>query len=283
MCADSLKCFKELFTCKNGSSSASNECSNHVNRTVEPKPTTSHQCVSEEKKIRSVSSDLGISPLTSNADLEDEYDEDLVNLLDAIEKEASKIEGSVLLQNMVEDKTAAESTATCRTPCKSNELDGPHMQHQNENTPKIGPDAQESSETIPKNITTTKMSEIQKQNETTPKTGVRKPKSRIVNRNMAASTVGVHSVDTTPGRKKTTMNTTTTVRKRLNFAMQAEMPKSFKLTDVYKFLSGCEPKDAHTADGDAINLLRCIVAVGDDFLEWTDNNAHRLNEVVPRN
>ena len=53
----------------------------------------------------------------------------------------------------------------------------------------------------------------------------------------------------------------------------------YKLHDVYTFLLKREPVNIHCAENDALNLLECIVALGQSFIDWVDENAVQFNSI----
>lgn len=70
-------------------------------------------------------------------------------------------------------------------------------------------------------------------------------------------------------------------RKQLNFLSKKSqnVPRTYKLQDVYRFLLNREPLNMHSAENDALNLLECIVALGQSFTDWVDENAVHFNSI----
>jgi hypothetical protein len=58
-------------------------------------------------------------------------------------------------------------------------------------------------------------------------------------------------------------------RKQLAFLSKKSqnMPRSYKLKDVYRLLLEREPVGRHSAENDALTLLECIVALGQIFVD----------------
>lgn len=116
----------------------------------------------------------------------------------------------------------------------------------------------------------TDLKEIQKINEKTPS----KPKSSAVvskfaNEKPSAARCLFPSSNSTPSTSNDTATTSTaTPTKNKN------SPKiSYKLTEIYKRLYKCEPKDSHNAESDAMHLLKCAVATGKEFVQLADSMA----------
>lgn len=51
------------------------------------------------------------------------------------------------------------------------------------------------------------------------------------------------------------------------------VPANFKLDTVYEYLVGGAFPNAHSAEGDCLALLACVIKIGDPFAEWADTNA----------
>jgi hypothetical protein len=70
-------------------------------------------------------------------------------------------------------------------------------------------------------------------------------------------------------------------RKQLTFSSKKSqnLPRSYKLKDVYRLLLKREPAGRHSAENDALNLLECIVALGQTFVDWVDENAVQFNSI----
>lgn len=52
--------------------------------------------------------------------------------------------------------------------------------------------------------------------------------------------------------------------------------KSFALANVYKRLINYEIIGAHTAEGDCVMLMKCVIAIKDIFLPWARQNCEYL-------
>lgn len=55
-------------------------------------------------------------------------------------------------------------------------------------------------------------------------------------------------------------------------------PKNFKLGTIHDHLLNIPPEKVHTAQGDCINMLRCVNYLGEYFLKWCGHNAKPLIE-----
>lgn len=56
---------------------------------------------------------------------------------------------------------------------------------------------------------------------------------------------------------------------------------SFKLTDIYQRLHGhFPPENIHTAEIDTIQLLKCVIAINDSFVELADKFAVKFNDTT---
>lgn len=58
-------------------------------------------------------------------------------------------------------------------------------------------------------------------------------------------------------------------------------PESYKLPVLYKYLTDEEPIGSHRAEADCIMLLKCAIALKNDFLKWADENYIDINKVKP--
>lgn len=56
---------------------------------------------------------------------------------------------------------------------------------------------------------------------------------------------------------------------------------SFKLVDIYARLHGAAPAVAHNAEEDAINLMKCFLAVKEQFIERAETTAKELMAIKP--
>lgn len=54
---------------------------------------------------------------------------------------------------------------------------------------------------------------------------------------------------------------------------------SFKLSDVYRRIAKKEPILAHNAECDVNMLLECAAILGEDFVDWANENARKFNEI----
>ncbi|KAI5641214.1 exonuclease domain-containing protein [Phthorimaea operculella] len=55
----------------------------------------------------------------------------------------------------------------------------------------------------------------------------------------------------------------------------------YKLTAIYKRLMNKEEDNAHRAEVDCLMLLKCVVALKNEFLTWTDENCKPLTDIKP--
>jgi hypothetical protein len=55
--------------------------------------------------------------------------------------------------------------------------------------------------------------------------------------------------------------------------------RRYRLEDVYRLLLKREPVNLHSAENDALCLLECIVALGQSFVDWVDENAVQFNSI----
>jgi hypothetical protein len=89
----------------------------------------------------------------------------------------------------------------------------------------------------------------------------------------------------TPGHSQgnnSHLNSSHQVRRRLNFLSEKRsqnVPGRFRLHDVYRFLLKKDPASSHCAEQDALNLLECIVKMGQSFTDWVDENAVQFNSI----
>lgn len=56
---------------------------------------------------------------------------------------------------------------------------------------------------------------------------------------------------------------------------------SFKLVDIYARLHGAQPNVAHNAEEDAINLMKCCIAVNKQFIERSERSAKEFMAIKP--
>ncbi|XP_021917815.1 three-prime repair exonuclease 1 isoform X2 [Zootermopsis nevadensis] len=96
-----------------------------------------------------------------------------------------------------------------------------------------------------------------------------------------STTPEVDTSEITEG-KRGCLNVSCPTQKRLNLLSKEKLQNtlsSFKLDDVYRFLLKRDPVNSHYAENDALNLLECIVALGNGFMEWADENAIQFNSI----
>lgn len=61
----------------------------------------------------------------------------------------------------------------------------------------------------------------------------------------------------------------------LNFFRSVDLVfKKHTLDEIYKRRFGSFPVNSHDAENDVLNLIRCVVDVKFEFLDYTDNEAH---------
>jgi hypothetical protein len=78
------------------------------------------------------------------------------------------------------------------------------------------------------------------------------------------------------------LNGSRQVRRRLSYSSKKtpqNAARRFRLDDVYRFLLKKDPVNSHCAETDALNLLECIVKVGQSFTDWVDENAVQFNSI----
>ena len=70
-------------------------------------------------------------------------------------------------------------------------------------------------------------------------------------------------------------------RKKLPFSSDESqnVTRRYRLQDVYRLLLKREPVNMHSAENDALSLLECIVALGQSFIDWVDENAVQFNSI----
>ena len=59
-------------------------------------------------------------------------------------------------------------------------------------------------------------------------------------------------------------------RRKLNFS---DMPTSFSLINLHKHFFGCSPNKSHGAEVDCLALMRVTAVLGNDWLEWAQQNS----------
>ncbi|CAL7936080.1 unnamed protein product [Xylocopa violacea] len=50
-------------------------------------------------------------------------------------------------------------------------------------------------------------------------------------------------------------------------------PANFKLGTVHRYILGIDLKNAHSAEGDCLGMIRCAIQLGNFFIEWADSKA----------
>lgn len=91
----------------------------------------------------------------------------------------------------------------------------------------------------------------------------------------------VETPRSTQGNKRC-LNSSHQIRKKLSFSLEKSsqnVPRRFRLHDMYRFLLKKDPVDTHCAEQDALNLLECIVKMGQSFTDWVDKNAVQFNSI----
>jgi hypothetical protein len=81
---------------------------------------------------------------------------------------------------------------------------------------------------------------------------------------------------------KSCLNSSHQVRKRLSFFSEKKSQNAasgFRLDDVYRFLLKKDAVNSHRAEQDALNLLECIVKMGQSFTDWVDENAVQFSSI----
>jgi len=76
-------------------------------------------------------------------------------------------------------------------------------------------------------------------------------------------------------------NTVSHARRKLLFSsnISQNVTIRYRLQDVYRLLLNREPANIHSAENDALSLLHCIVALGQSFIDWVDENAIQFNSI----
>lgn len=112
---------------------------------------------------------------------------------------------------------------------------------------------------------------VQKTNEQTPSRANSKftsiPKSPYERPN--ASRGLFQDVEPTSESKATVSKATESPKKR----------RSFKLVDIYERLHNCPPEIAHNAEADTIHLLKCAIAIKENFVKLADSTAKKFNDI----
>ena len=49
-------------------------------------------------------------------------------------------------------------------------------------------------------------------------------------------------------------------------------PQSFSLINIHKHMLDCKPIRSHGAEADCLALLRTMSALGNDWVDWVENN-----------
>ena len=70
-------------------------------------------------------------------------------------------------------------------------------------------------------------------------------------------------------------------RRRFPWSEKNRPKDSYELTEVYKRLVCCEPKQAHNAEGDCLLMLECSVVLGNKFVQWVDSNCEKFSSIKP--
>lgn len=112
-------------------------------------------------------------------------------------------------------------------------------------------------------------------NESTPSRSTRMSTTQISRKSRASCDITPPS---TPIKSETT-KTGLSAKKKLPFKTSNDLPKSFKLIDVYEHLTKKPLSGAHRAENDALALLECMTAIGPTFLDWVDINSKPFNSV----
>ena len=69
-------------------------------------------------------------------------------------------------------------------------------------------------------------------------------------------------------------------RKKLEFT-DSTMPTSFSLINLHKYFFGCPPNKSHGAEVDCLALMRITAVLGNDWLEWAQQNCTQFDECEP--
>ena len=66
-------------------------------------------------------------------------------------------------------------------------------------------------------------------------------------------------------------------RKRLDF-LDCTMPTSFSLINLHKHFFGCPPNKSHGAEVDCLALMRITAVLGNDWLQWAQQNCTQFEK-----
>ena len=66
-------------------------------------------------------------------------------------------------------------------------------------------------------------------------------------------------------------------RKKLDFS-DCNMPTSFSLINLHKHFFGCPPNKSHGAEVDCLALMRITAVLGNDWLEWAQQNCTQFEK-----
>ncbi|XP_023934303.1 uncharacterized protein LOC112043222 [Bicyclus anynana] len=90
----------------------------------------------------------------------------------------------------------------------------------------------------------------------------------------------VQCVNKTPQKRNSPLKISK-ARRRFPWSKGEKPTEKYKLKDVYFRLLNREAVDAHRAENDCVLALECSVALGEDFVNWVDENHCLFSEVKP--
>lgn len=108
---------------------------------------------------------------------------------------------------------------------------------------------------------------VQQINETTPARGSAKFVSRIPNDRPSSSRCLF------PNDKSPTTEANIETSSKKCYTDSPKKRHSYKLIDIYQRLYGCLPENAHNAEADTMHLLKCAIAINENFVKLADGLA----------
>jgi DNA polymerase III epsilon subunit-like protein len=61
---------------------------------------------------------------------------------------------------------------------------------------------------------------------------------------------------------------------------KASTPTSFSLINLHQYFMGCPPSQSHGAEADCLALLRTTAVLGEEWLDWVENNCYLFSDCV---
>lgn len=116
----------------------------------------------------------------------------------------------------------------------------------------------------------TDLTDVQKINETTPSRGISKfRKSSKSSPDLPKSSRCLFS---------NSIQTSTTVIDSPKINNNSTKKLSYKLTDIFERLHHHSPVTAHNAEADTLHLLKCAIAINEQFVRLADSGAKKFSE-----